>query len=101
LPASRQRKPTSRTTALAETAKTTRKVPAAGQGFFSCYICQNRSTLPAYDYFHAAFRNALINALIKDGWTITDDPLTLCIGERKLFEVTVENGKNRVLPHIW
>ena len=37
--------------------------------------------MPAYDRFHTAVRNALI----KDGWTITDDPLTLRIGERKLF----------------
>ncbi len=37
--------------------------------------------MPAKDLFHNAVRNALIN----DGWTVTDDPLTLTVGKRDLF----------------
>jgi XisH protein len=33
-------------------------------------------------------------ALIKDGWTITDDPLTLAIGERDLY---VDLGAEKLL----
>ncbi|MEZ0612213.1 element excision factor XisH family protein [Fibrella sp. WM1] len=35
----------------------------------------------AKDLFHEAVKTALI----KDGWTITDDPLTLPFGNRKLY----------------
>ena len=37
--------------------------------------------MPAKDLYHEAVKNALI----KDGWTITHDPLTLKIGESRLF----------------
>lgn len=37
--------------------------------------------MPAKDIYH----DNLKNALIKDGWTITDDPLKLTIGSRSLF----------------
>jgi hypothetical protein len=37
---------------------------------------------------------AVVNALIKDGWTITHDPLTLRVGGRKLF---VDIGAERLL----
>ncbi len=46
--------------------------------------------MPAYDRFHAAVRHALV----KDGWTITDDPLTIRVGDRKLF---VDLGAEQVL----
>jgi len=36
--------------------------------------------MPALDRYHETVRHALT----KDGWTITDDPLTLEFGERKL-----------------
>lgn len=37
--------------------------------------------MPAKDFYH----NTVRNALIKDGWKITDDPLILKIGERSKF----------------
>lgn len=37
--------------------------------------------MPAKDIYH----NTVKNALIKDGWTITDDPLILSIGKKDLF----------------
>lgn len=37
--------------------------------------------MPARDIFH----NVVRNALEKDGWTITDDPLELSYGDRKVF----------------
>lgn len=37
--------------------------------------------MPAKDIYH----NIVCNALIKDGWTITDDPLILKIGKRSVF----------------
>lgn len=37
--------------------------------------------MPAKDIYHDTVRTALI----KDGWTITDDPLILKIGERSAF----------------
>jgi hypothetical protein len=48
------------------------------------------SDLPTLDASHQAVRNALI----KDGWTITHDPLTIRIGRRKLF---ADLGAERVL----
>ncbi len=36
--------------------------------------------MPALDHYHEAVRNALI----KDGWTITDDPLTLTVGADRI-----------------
>src|SRR5438552_15557541 len=46
--------------------------------------------MPALDLYHTQVRNALI----KDGWTITDDPLTLEFDERKLY---VDFGAERLL----
>jgi hypothetical protein len=46
--------------------------------------------MPALDRYHEPVRNALI----KDGWTITDDPLHLTIGKRTL---SVDLGAERVL----
>jgi hypothetical protein len=37
--------------------------------------------LPAKDVYH----NAVRNALVKDGWTITHDPYTLTVGRRDVF----------------
>jgi hypothetical protein len=37
--------------------------------------------MPAKDLYHDTVRTALI----KDGWTITDDPLILKIGQRSAF----------------
>lgn len=37
--------------------------------------------MPAKDIYH----DIVCNALIKDGWTITDDPLILKIGKRSVF----------------
>lgn len=41
-----------------------------------------------------AYHDAVKNALIKDGWTITHDPLTLPFGSHKLF---VDLGAERLL----
>ncbi|MGB5969225.1 MAG: XisH family protein [Spirulinaceae cyanobacterium] len=46
--------------------------------------------MPAKDIYHHQVRNALI----KDGWTITDDPLILSIGKRDLF---VDLGAEKVI----
>ena len=46
--------------------------------------------MPAFDRYHTQVRVALL----KDGWTITDDPLTLEIEERKLY---VDFGAERLL----
>lgn len=46
--------------------------------------------MPALDRYHDIVRNALI----KDGWTITDDPLTIRVGKRKLF---ADLGAERIL----
>ncbi len=37
--------------------------------------------MPAKDIYHETFKNALV----KDGWTITSDPLKLTIGSRSLY----------------
>ncbi|MBL1208382.1 element excision factor XisH family protein [Geminocystis sp. GBBB08] len=37
--------------------------------------------MPVRDIYH----NPVKNALIKDGWTITDDPLILSIGKKDVF----------------
>ena len=39
--------------------------------------------MPAKDIYHVTVKNALI----KDGWTITDDPLSLKIGNKDIFIV--------------
>jgi hypothetical protein len=46
--------------------------------------------MPAYDAFHGAVKNGLI----KDGWTITDDPLWIEIG---LLNVYVDLGAERLI----
>ena len=46
--------------------------------------------MPAKDIYH----NNVRTALEKDGWTITNDPLTLEIGERSLF---VDLGAEKIL----
>ncbi len=47
--------------------------------------------MPARDKFHDVVRNALI----KDGWIITDDPLTLKFGKTELY---VDLGAKKSLP---
>ncbi len=46
--------------------------------------------MPARDIYH----NAVKNALIKDGWTITDDPLHLKWGQKDMY---VDLGAKRLL----
>jgi len=46
--------------------------------------------MPAKDIYH----NAVRNALIKDGWTITHDPLRLTWGDKDMY---VDLGAERVL----
>jgi hypothetical protein len=46
--------------------------------------------MPAKDRFHDAVRNALL----KDGWTITHDPFTMTYGSRDVF---VDLGASRML----
>ncbi|MFM7427416.1 MAG: element excision factor XisH family protein [Elainella sp.] len=46
--------------------------------------------MPAKDLYH----DTVTTALIKDGWTITDDPLTLKVGERDLF---IDFGAEKLL----
>jgi hypothetical protein len=40
-----------------------------------------RKLMPAKNFYH----DAVVNALIADGWTITDDPLPLSYGGRDLY----------------
>ncbi len=46
--------------------------------------------MPARDFYHDAVRNALI----KDGWTITDDPYPLKLGQKDLF---IDLGAEKIL----
>jgi hypothetical protein len=46
--------------------------------------------MPAKDIFHSVVRAALI----KDGWTITHDPLPLTLGEKNLY---IDFGAERLL----
>jgi hypothetical protein len=46
--------------------------------------------MPAKDTYHDAVRNALV----KDGWTITDDPFRLIWGERDFY---VDLGAERIV----
>jgi hypothetical protein len=46
--------------------------------------------MPARDFYHDVVRGALI----ADGWTITDDPLTLPVGTKNLF---VDLGAQQLL----
>lgn len=43
--------------------------------------------MPAHDIFH----NAVKEALIKDGWTITHDPLTISFGQRDALSTSEQN----------
>jgi hypothetical protein len=59
--------------------------------------------MPAKDIHHAAF----VHALESDGWTITDDPLTLKVGETDFFVdlgaerfVTAQKGNERIAVEI-
>lgn len=59
--------------------------------------------MPAYDSIH----DAVVNALKKDGWTITDDPLTVEFGDLYLFidlgaerTVVAERGAERIAVEI-
>jgi XisH protein len=53
-----------------------------------CVAC--RENMPARDIYH----NQVRNALIKDGWTITHDPLRLTWGDKDLY---VDLGAERLL----
>ncbi|MBE9158701.1 XisH family protein [Nodosilinea sp. LEGE 06152] len=46
--------------------------------------------MPAKDIYH----NAVKSALIKDGWTVTQDPLSLRIGKKDLF---IDLGAEKLL----
>jgi XisH protein len=46
--------------------------------------------MPAKDSYHDQF----VNALIKDGWTITHDPFTLALGGRDVY---VDLGAERLI----
>ena len=59
--------------------------------------------MPAKDLYH----NAVCTALIKDGWTITDDPLILKIGGRSVFVdlgaeklIAAERGSEKIAVEI-
>jgi len=58
--------------------------------------------MPALDRYHAAVQNALV----KDGWTITDDPLTLRVGPDRIHIdiaaerlIIAEKGVQRIALH--
>ncbi len=44
-------------------------------------ILEKNTQMPAKDLYHETVKNALM----KDGWNITDDPYILAIGKRDLF----------------
>lgn len=46
--------------------------------------------MPALDIYH----NTVKNALIKDGWTITHDPLSLKVGKKDIF---IDLAANKLL----
>lgn len=53
--------------------------------------CQIRvKNMPARDLYH----NHVRNALIKDGWTITDDPLRFRLGKKDMY---IDLGAERIL----
>ena len=63
----------------------------------------NRS-MPAKNLYH----QAVVNALVKDGWTITHDPLTITFGGRDLFvdlgaersTVAAEKGEEKIAVEV-
>jgi len=59
--------------------------------------------MPAKDLYHDTVKNALI----KDGWNITDDPYILAIGKRDLFVdlgaeklISAEKGNKKIAVEI-
>ena len=60
--------------------------------------------MPAKNVHH----DAVVAALVADGWTITDDPLTVTIGDRNLFidlgaeqrELAAERGGERIAVEV-
>jgi XisH protein len=59
--------------------------------------------MPAYDVFHAAVKKGLI----KDGWTITDDPLYVEFGGMDMYVdlaaeklIAAEKGEERIAVEI-
>ncbi|MHC5718253.1 MAG: element excision factor XisH family protein, partial [Nostoc sp.] len=48
---------------------------------FTIRVLLNSSTMPAKDIYH----NEVKNALIKDGWTITDDPYFIKYEDAELY----------------
>jgi hypothetical protein len=54
-------------------------------------VCYNRNTMPARDTYHQTVKNALV----KDGWTITHDPLRIRLARRK--NLFVDLGAERML----
>ena len=59
--------------------------------------------MPALDQYHQTVRNALI----KDGWTITSDPLTLTVGADRIHidlaaerVIAAEKGTRRIAVEI-
>src|SRR5262249_17067085 len=60
--------------------------------------------MPAKNIYH----DAVVHALIADGWTITDDPLTISFGTRDLYvdlgaersRIGAEKGEQRIAVEI-
>ncbi len=59
--------------------------------------------MPAKDIYHETVKNALI----KDGWTITDDPLRLQVGIHKMYVdlgaeklIAAEKGERKIAVEI-
>lgn len=48
--------------------------------------------MPAKDLYHDTFKAALV----KDGWTITDDPLKIEVGRRFIY---IDLGAQKLLGH--
>src|SRR5438105_11264466 len=66
-------------------------------------ICNNGSNMPALDQYHETVRTALI----KDGWTITHDPLTLVVGADRVHidlaaerVIAAEKGVSKIAVEI-
>lgn len=60
--------------------------------------------MPAKNIYH----NAVVHALVADGWTITDDPLRLSFGSRDLYvdlgaertTIGAEKGEQRIAVEV-
>ena len=65
--------------------------PDARRGFFFSGLCYNDPDMPARDIYHSAVKNALI----KEGWTITHDPIRLRLRRGK--NLFVDLGAERLL----